>query len=229
MFRQDQYEEEIYLRLDGSADGRRERVDRGAGRVARADLSTDPGVTIDRDKIRAFYQSPATRVTRVSRPWRRSGRRFIQVRVATERHSHARRAPRRSPGRPTAWTSAAGSTSIARRWARRPASRLANVGWNGDELVAVRMHVPSKIPYHNAPSREIERGNILGWEQPLRDRLAGKPLDIEVRMETDSILARTLTIFGLSAAAALALLGAVVLLGSPRGGRKRIGAERIGA
>ena len=33
--------------------------------------------------------------------------------------------------------------------------------------------VPSRIRYHNAPSRVEERGNILSWEQPLRDRLMG--------------------------------------------------------
>ena len=68
--------------------------------------------------------------------------------------------------------------------------------WQGGELVAVRLHVPAKIQFHNAPSKQVERGNIVSWEQPLKDRLAGQPLRVEVRMERNSILAWTLTIFG---------------------------------
>ena len=73
------------------------------------------------------------------------------------------------------------------------------------------MHLPSRIEYHNATSRKVDRGNIVAWEQPLKDRLAGKPLEMEVRMQTQSILYRTLTIFGLALAAALALMAAVVI------------------
>jgi len=82
--------------------------------------------------------------------------------------------------------------------------------WQGDELVAVRLHVPAKIQFHNAPSKQVERGNIVSWEQPLKDRLAGQPLRVEVRMERNSILAWTLTIFGASAAAAAILFAGVI-------------------
>jgi hypothetical protein len=44
----------------------------------------------------------------------------------------------------------------------------------------------------------------------LKDRLAGKPLRVEVRMERNSILAWTLTIFGASAAAAAVLFVLVI-------------------
>jgi hypothetical protein len=56
--------------------------------------------------------------------------------------------------------------------------------------------LPSKIRYHNAPSKLVERGNILAWEQRLRDRLSGTPVDIDVRLDTQSILYRTLWLFG---------------------------------
>jgi hypothetical protein len=83
-------------------------------------------------------------------------------------------------------------------------------GWTGGEMVAIRLHVPSQIRYHNAPTREIRRGNILAWEQALTDRLAGRPIDIEVRMDAQSILARTMLVFGVSVGAALLLLAAIV-------------------
>ena len=69
--------------------------------------------------------------------------------------------------------------------ALRPGT-LQNVGWSGGELVAFRLHLPSKIIYHNARDLEtnetsdIARGNILSWEQHLTDRLDGRPLAIEV-------------------------------------------------
>jgi membrane-bound lytic murein transglycosylase B len=73
---------------------------------------------------------------------------------------------------------------------------LANVGWRGNELVAFRMHLPSKIAYHNAGAGNPQRGNILAWEQPMAERLRGTPLTLDARMETQSILYRTLALFG---------------------------------
>ena len=73
---------------------------------------------------------------------------------------------------------------------------VGNVGWDGDELIAVRLHLPSKVTYHNSPSRRIERGNIIVWEQPLAERLKGTPLEVQARMEKESILFRTLALFG---------------------------------
>jgi hypothetical protein len=102
---------------------------------------------------------------------------------------------------------------------------LSDVGWQGVELVGFRLHLPSKIPFHNAPSREIERGNILVWEQPLTDRLHGTPLDIQVQMDTQSILARTLLLFGATVVAALATLATIVWWVSRRGRDTEVGAH----
>ena len=54
---------------------------------------------------------------------------------------------------------------------------VGNVGWNGDELVAFRLHLPSRVPFHNSPTREIERGNIIVWEQPLAGRMKSEPVE----------------------------------------------------
>ena len=75
---------------------------------------------------------------------------------------------------------------------------VGNVGWNGSEIVAFRLHLPSKIAYHNAHVENFRRGNILVWEQALTDRLSGQPLVLDARMQTESILYRTLTLFGLT-------------------------------
>jgi hypothetical protein len=89
-------------------------------------------------------------------------------------------------------------------------SKVGGVGWTGREIVAFRMHLPSEIVFHNAPSREVERGNILEWEQPLGDRLAGRPVDILVRLEPQSILYTTLLLFGSTILAAAATFGIVI-------------------
>ena len=216
IFRQYEYEEEIYLKLDGSATVIVNTSIAALVALRGVVLDTDPQAAVDRDRIRAFYTSPTTTVTRVSRPWRRDGRRFVQVRIQTDDVRTLGRAA------PFAWSTyefreRRRTIHVRADGRRRGAGAAAARPWSGTEIVSVRMHVPSRIEYHNAPSREVERGNILTWEQPLADRLQGRPLKAEVRMETESILAQTLTIFGLAAVAALGLLAGVVYLGETEG------------
>ena len=84
-------------------------------------------------------------------------------------------------------------------------------------MVAFRMHLPSEIASHNAPSGDTERGNILEWQQPLAKRLEGTPVDIRVQLEPTSILANTMLLFGGTALAAVATLAAVIWWISRRG------------
>jgi hypothetical protein len=97
------------------------------------------------------------------------------------------------------------------------AKDVGDVGWSGTELVAFRVHVPSRIPFHNAPSGVVERGNILAWEQLLVERLGGSPLEIQVQMESQSILSRTLVLFGSTILAAAITFGAVLWWAARRG------------
>ena len=55
----------------------------------------------------------------------------------------------------------------------------------------------------NSPE-DIKRGNIIVWEQRLADRIKGEPLALEVHMEAESILVRTLTLFAITIVLALA-------------------------
>ena len=63
----------------------------------------------------------------------------------------------------------------------------------------------------------VERGNLLVWEQTLRDRLSGTPLRMEARMQTESILYRTLWLFGGTFIAAMLVLAAVIWWVSRKG------------
>jgi hypothetical protein len=48
------------------------------------------------------------------------------------------------------------------------------------------------------------------WEQPLTERLRGVPLTLEARMQTQSILYRTLWLFGLTFVAVAVLFAAII-------------------
>lgn len=210
IFRQYEYEEEIYLKLDGSATVMINSSIAALIALRGLDEDPDPASRPDRDKIRAFYESPSVTVTRVSPPWRRFGRRFVQVRLDVSDIRHLAKSPA------LAWSTYQFSTNgkeyhYRQIWGAPAAKTVPNVNWDGREIVAVRMHLPSRIEYHNATSHKVDRGNIVGWEQPLKDRLAGTPLEMEVRMQTQSILYRTLTIFGIALAAALTLMAAIVV------------------
>jgi hypothetical protein len=117
----------------------------------------------------------------------------------------------RSGSAARSWAHAFERTTISwcpSTWARQPAR--GDVGWKGGELIAVRLHLPSRIRYHNAGAGNLRRGNILVWEQPLTDRQAGKPLEIEARIEQTSILYSTLVLFAVSGLLALLVLAAVI-------------------
>jgi hypothetical protein len=52
----------------------------------------------------------------------------------------------------------------------KPLSRAGgSVDWDGGEIVAFRMHLPSEIIFENSPEA-VRRGNIPEWEQPLAAR-----------------------------------------------------------
>jgi hypothetical protein len=222
-----EYEEDVYLSLDGSAEIVVNASIAALVALRGLDLPVDPAERLDRDAIRAAYTSPVTSVTRVSRPWRRSGRRYVQVRVQV---GDIRRLPEAPP---FAWS----QYELAQRdglyvfkqtlgpSALRPGT-LTNVGWTGDELVAVRLHLPSRIQWHNArdletnATSEVQRGNILAWEQQLADRLDGRRIEIEVRMDTESILYRTLWLFAGAFVTAVLLLGGLIWLAMRKGAKE---------
>lgn len=201
-----EYEEEVYVDLDGSATVYVNAAVPALVALRGIDLPLDARARLDRDDVRAAFGSPVSRVASVSAS-RRDGRRYIHVRVEVDDIR------RLAEARPFAWSTyeLAVSDHMAEYRQRVGAAEgrtVGDVGWTGRELVAFRLHLPSRVTFHNSPSREILRGNIIAWEQPLADRLKGTPVDIEVRMESDSILENTLTLF-----AAMILLVAVTFAG----------------
>ena len=115
--------------------------------------SFDPSPTArDRSRRgpRVLLHARSTRVTRVQSvaPQRPP----LRPRAARRRRRPPARARRRrSPGRRTSSSATAICSSTSRPSARRPAGSPGTVGWNGSELVAFRLHLPSKIglPQHH--------------------------------------------------------------------------------
>jgi hypothetical protein len=230
VFRQYEYEEEIYLSLDGTATVYVNSSVPALVALRGASLDTSPTARLDRTAVRNFYTSPVTRVTRVSTS-RRSNRRFVHVRLDV---GDVRRLGEAAPFAWSTYQFVRDGSLYEYRQAVGPAAGrpVANVGWTGRELVAIRLHLPSEIVYHNTLPGNLRRGNILVWEQSLDDRLRNVPLALDLRMKAQSILNRTLWLFGLTfvAVAVVFLLVIWWLLsrGAKGGGGRRRGTPRGG-
>lgn len=218
-----EYEEDLTLALDGSATLTINASIPALVALRGLDLDMS-GSRVDRDRIRALYQSPVAEVRRVSRPWRRSGRSYVQIRVQTPDIR------RLSEAAPFNWSryelTRKGDETVYRQTVGPSAFKpgtLKNVGWTGAEVVAFRLHLPSRILEHNSRDLDldqptsVQRGNIVAWEQHLSDRLDGKPISIAVRMSSQSILHRTLWLFGGAFAAAVLVLVGLIWWAMRRG------------
>jgi len=214
-----EYDEDTYLSVDGSATIYINASIPALVNLRGMDLDTRATAQVDRVKIRTLFTTPVMRVARVSR-WRRFGRQFVQVRLAVDNIAKLGSAP------PFSWA----TYQIERRdglvvyrqvLGASAGKSVGDVGWKGTELVAVRVHLPSRIRYHNAGADNLRRGNILVWEQSLAERQSGKPLEIEARIEQTSILYSTLILFAVSGALALLVLALIVWWVVRKGGTTR--------
>jgi hypothetical protein len=210
-----EYEEDLYLYLDGSATLYVYASVPALVALRGADLDPNPRARLDRQRVRAFFDGPHVNVVSVSTS-RRHRRRFVHVRVDAERLADLQKLA------PFSWSTYQLSRrddafEFRQRVGRSAGRAVGDVGWTGAELVVFRMHLPSKIPSHNSKG-SVQRGNILEWEQPLTDRLKGVPVEMQVQMETESILYRTLVLFG-STIVAAALTFVLVIWWIARKGR----------
>jgi hypothetical protein len=222
-----EYEEDLTLGLNGSATLIVNASIPALVALRGLPLSTDLRTRGDQLKkqIQDLYTSPGTTVGRIS-TWTRRGRRFVGIHLAV---ADMRALPK---SRPFSWATydlhEKGEQVVFRHMLSRTgtnAGPMPDAGWQGDEIVAFRLHLPARIRYHNSRDlrtnapRSPARGNILTWEQRMTDRLAGKPIAygedktpdvMEVRMDRQSILYRTLWLFGLAFLAALLVIGGLI-------------------
>jgi hypothetical protein len=196
LFKAYEYEEEMYLSLDGTATLYVNSSVAALDMLRGASFDTDYAHPPDLEAVRAFFTSPNTNVERVTLS-RRSNRRYVHVRLGV------RNIEKLSESAPFSWSTYSfkrdGDLYYFRQTIGAPVGKdVGDVGWRGDEIVGFRMHLPSKIAYHNAGAGNPGRGNILSWEQLLSARRSGAPLMLDARMETQSILYRTIALFGVT-------------------------------
>jgi len=223
--RQYEYDEDIHLSLDGSATIYVNGSLPALVALRGFDLDLRPNARFDRERVNRAFSSSVSHVTRISNS-RRFGRRFAHVRIEVD---DVRKLPATAA---FGWLSVAFERAGEQFHYRATLGAAANrkvgdVGWRGNELVAFRLHLPSKITYHNAGANNLRRGNILVWEQSFADRLAGRPLEMEARMEPTSILYHTLILFAGSMLGAVTVLAAIIYWVVKRG--KGRGAGGAGA
>ena len=228
LFRPYEYEEEVYLSLDGTATVFVNSSIAALNALRGTAFNADPAARVDTAAVRAYYASPVTRVTRVTQS-RRNSRRFAHIRIDVDDISKL------GDAAPFAWSTYQfkrdGDLFVYRQTIGPSAGKNAGTtGWNGSEIVAFRLHVPSKIRYHNT-KREVGRGNILVWEQSLADRRRGLPVVsdltagagvLDARMDAQSILYTTLWLFGTTFLAVAIVFGAVIWWVMRRGGKQSI-------
>ena len=213
MRQQHEYEEELYLALDGSATLNLSSSVAALVALRGVDLRVDPKARLDRDEVRRLFERPGSpAIVNVSR---RDGRRFVHVQIQVD---DVRQLAELAP---LAWSTyrfdrrddvLEFEQSIGPAAGKDPG----DVGWDGTEVVGFKVHLPSEILFENADGN-VQRGNILEWEQPLTARLAGEPLRLEAHLATESILRQTLLLFGSTIVAAAVAFGGVIWWVSRRG------------
>jgi hypothetical protein len=207
LFRQYEYEEDMHLSLDGSATLFVHGSVPALNALRGWHLDPRPNARLDRQALRGHYTTPQTRVTRVSAS-RRNNRRFAHIRIEIDDVRQL------GSTAPFGWSIYQFSSSAAgvsfRQTVGAAAAGHAEQAWDGDEIVAFRLHLPSEILDHNS-ERPVQRGNILEWEQPLAKRLRGEPIVIEALIKPQSILYRTLLLFGGTMVAVAAMFGLLII------------------
>lgn len=219
-FQEYEYEEELYLALDGSATLYVNSSLEALNALRGTRLDTQGSAGFPQTELRRYFDSPATRLTRLNSS-RRNNRTYVHARLDVD---DVRRLGATEPFGWSAYYFDEEGELLVYRQKVGPGSTAAEAGTTnpaiprasegdggGEELVAFRIHAPSRIEYHTAGQGNLRRGNILVWEQPLSARLRGEPIEIEVRMQRTSILKQTLWLFAAAGLIVAALFGLVIV------------------
>ena len=216
-----EYEHEFWLRVDGS--GAVNVTGRPALWTAFKGLgeSRDPDQTATRETVRALFERSGLRVKRVTLT-RRGGRPYLFISAEFDDVNKLGGTPafpdlslglRRDSDRLVlegTWSRPAQAPDIGKR--------------DGDGLMAVRFHLPSKVYGHKNAADGVERGNIVGWRQDVGHALTGGRLDFGAEMNPRSILLSTVMLFASAILLAVTIL-ALGLYALVRRGRKDLAAE----
>ena len=225
-----EYEEQLYLTVHGAATAIVDASVPALVALRGAKLDPSPSARIDQEDVRKIFEADGCHVVRVGQPWRRDDRRFVQIRIETDDVRTLSQCGLFGWSSYTFEPDEAG-LHFLQKVGPAAGGNVGKVNWDGSELVAFKVHVPSRVVWHNVRKLEDnspgepERGNILTWEQTLADRRAGKPMTLEMRMESESILYRTIWLFGGAFLAAVLVLALIVWLTVRRGKKQALSAR----
>jgi hypothetical protein len=146
--RQYEYAERVYLSVDGAATV---VIDASVpALVALRGVALDPAATaaIDRAALRTMFEKGGCHVDNIGQPWRRRGRRFVEVRVSTPDIRALAQCSLLS------WSAysldQSGGALHYRQVVGAPTGGdPGQVNWDGSELVAFKLHLPSRVHEHN--------------------------------------------------------------------------------
>ena len=213
-----EYEHEFWLRVDGS--GSVNVTGRPELWAAFKGLSPDDseGSAIRR-AARALFEGSGLRVRRVALTTRK-GQPYLFV-AADFRDVNRIGGTAAFPDLRITLRPEGGRLLLDGTWSPPPRTSARAPSGDGDGLMAVRFHLPSRIYDHKSAPLGVERGNILGWRQGVGQALEGRSLDFGATLDSRSILGSTVALFATAIVVALAILAAAFAL-LVRRGRRRV-------
>jgi len=198
-----EYEHELWVRVDGSGTvnvtGRPELWTAFKGIAVPAD---EDGA---RDAARKLFESSGLRVRRVT-VTQRGGRDYLFVSADFDDVNRLT-GTAAFPDLRIALRPEGDRLRLEGTWTPPPARGAPA----DDGQMAVRFHLPSKVYEHTNAMDGVERGNIVGWRQDVRQALGGGSLDFRALIDRRSILVSTVGLFAAAIMLALSILGGLIL------------------
>ncbi|HSB60268.1 MAG TPA: hypothetical protein VLI67_01020 [Vicinamibacteria bacterium] len=202
-----EYEHEFWLRVDGS--GAVNVTGRPALWTAFKGLggAAGPEAAAGVEAARALFERSGLRVRRATLT-RREGRPYLFVSAEFDDVNALPRTPA-FPDLEIALRKEQDRLVLEGSWARPEGTAEVGAPVGAPDrqgLMAVRLHLPSKVYAHKNAHDGVERGNIVGWRQGVGEALDGRALDFGAEMDDRSILLSTVMLFGSAILLALLLL-----------------------
>jgi hypothetical protein len=205
-----EYEHEFWLRVDGSGTV----TVTGRPELWSAFKGTPAGAPAAMAEARRLFESSGLRVRQVTLT-HRSGREYLFV-TADFRDVNALSGTPAFPDLTLTLREEGSRLRLEGSW-RAKAPR----GGEGEGLMAVRFHLPSRVYDHKNAALGVERGNIVSWREEVSPALAGRPLEFGATMDKRSILWSTVGLFATAIGVAAVLLSGT-LYWAMRKGRARV-------
>jgi hypothetical protein len=210
-----EYEHEFWLRVDGSGSVR--VTGRPALWTAFKGLplgDEDPAAV--KKAARALFERSGLEVRKVVVA-RRRGHRYLSVTADFKDVNRISYTPA-FPDLRLGIRRDAGRLELDGSW-QRPLEAVPGGDDARDGLMAVRLHLPSKVYSHRRAAEGLERGNILTWRQETATALDGGRIEFGAELDERSILFSTVMLFAGAVVLAVLLL-AVALWVLVRRGRR---------